>query len=154
MVNVRRDQVINDEELFFLRFLDITNDTNSSCCSSITSIEDTTERLYETTVCWVDQMATSFNSVIPQEKQWKKERERAHMHQTGSELANYIGSTRRKNAVSESEEEVLSHIKQVRWADALVDVHTYISPKSHVLWNKLRKKVAKAAVSLIQDIEF
>ena len=154
MANLQSNRVINEEELFFLKFLENDNDTDSSCCSSITNSEDDAERFYEATACRVDQVPRSSNSVTPQEILRWKERDRVYMQRAKSEPTNFIGSAQKTNSVMRSKDEGLSHMKQVRWADALVDVHTYISPRSHVLWKKLRKKVAKAAESLKQDIEF
>ena len=49
--------------------------------------------------------------------------------------------------------DILSNSKQVRWADDLVDVHTYSTPRIRG-WELLRKKVLKTIDAIKHDIDF
>jgi len=158
MASARSNRVINEEELFFLKLLENDTDTDSSCCSSVTTSEDDHERLYETTRALrrIDETPSpSLHPVNSREILRWKERDNAIIHRTRSEPANYFtsSSSTHRTSIMRSKDE-LGQMKQVRWADALVDVHTFISPRSHVLWKKLRKKMAKAAEAIKQDIAF
>lgn len=49
--------------------------------------------------------------------------------------------------------DILSSNKQVRWADDLVDVHTFSTPRIRG-WELLRRKLIKTIDAIKQDIEF
>ena len=71
-----------------------------------------------------------------------------------SSASSTSSSSSTSSIMRSSKEGGLAGMKHVRWADALTDVHTFMSPRSHLLWKKLRKKMAKAAEALKQDIQF
>ena len=152
MPDLQRNRTIIDDQLLFVKCHKNDNGIDFNFCSSITNMDNFR---YETTANQVDQMWMSSNSIPSQEILQRKEQNPAHIQQPRSELTNCIGLMQIPNSImSSKEEEGLSHIKKVRWADVLVHVHTYISPRNHVLQKRLRKMVAKAASALKQDIEF
>ena len=168
----RTSRLIHEEELVFLKLLDITDYYESSCCSSSTNSEDDAERYHETMSRHShhhkqyyahhqsnmknnrhkDTTSTTEHPLkhpTPTDIIRWKESEKVSIQRSHSEPSNCFPASH-----SNSKSSLGGGMKQVRWADALVDVHTFMSPRSHVLWKRLRKKMVKAAVAIKQDIEF